>query len=81
MIKRLMNLIFEPRIVVSSIKVAIVVGLILNMINQWQPIIELDFEHISIFKLILTFCVPYLVSTYSAIATKISNKKLSTIKK
>jgi hypothetical protein len=65
--------IFDRRIVITSLKVALVVGTILNLINQWQSIIEFDYEHISIPKMMLTFCVPYLVSTYSAVVTKISN--------
>ncbi|MDD4991166.1 MAG: nitrate/nitrite transporter NrtS [Paludibacter sp.] len=58
---------FEKQIVLTALKVAIVVGTILNLINQWNSIIGLDFERISIFKMLLTYCVPYLVSTYSAV--------------
>lgn len=61
----------EKQIVLTALKVAIVVGTILNLINQWNPIIGLDFERISVFKLLLTYCVPYLVSTYSAVKVKL----------
>lgn len=61
----------QKDVVVSSFKVAIVVGVILNLINQFQPIVSLHFNEINYFKLILTFCVPYLVSTYASVVTSL----------
>ncbi|GEM_PF-1383570 len=43
----------------SSIKLAIIVGTFLNLINQYPPLIALDFEKISFGKLILTYFVPF----------------------
>jgi hypothetical protein len=48
-----------------SLAIAIVVGTILNLINQGDVLIqggEIDFV-----KLGLTYCVPYLVSTYGSV--------------
>ena len=51
-------------------KIAIVVGIILNLINQGEYIIHFDFENINYYKLGLTFMVPFCVSTYTAITMK-----------
>lgn len=51
--------------ILGSIKVSLIVGLVLNVINQGQKIIELDFAHIDLARFLLTYLVPYLVSTYS----------------
>ena len=49
-----------------SLKVAIVVGTVLNLINQGDAIF--GSARLSWFKLVLTYVVPYLVSTYGAVA-------------
>jgi len=54
----------------SAIKVSLVVGILLNFINQGVEICTLDVEHINWWKLGLTFTVPFIVSIYSAIQTK-----------
>lgn len=51
-------------IVVAAVKVALVVGTILNMINQGGRV--LDGMPLSWFHVVLNYLVPYCVSTYSA---------------
>jgi len=46
------------------------VGSFLNMINQGDKIILLDYETINYFKLTLTYVVPFIVSSYTAISIK-----------
>ncbi|MEZ5009129.1 MAG: nitrate/nitrite transporter NrtS [Chitinophagales bacterium] len=65
---------FQKAIVMDSLKVALVVGVILNLINQWTAIIELQWNTINYLKLTLTFCVPYLVSTYASVKTELRNR-------
>lgn len=57
------QLIFEPSLVTRSLKTALVVGLILNIINQWNGIF--GSAPIVWSSLLLTFLVPYCVSTFS----------------
>ncbi|MCK0069620.1 nitrate/nitrite transporter NrtS [Kordiimonas laminariae] len=55
--------VFEKKTVKRALKVALVVGTILVTINQWQALtgdVPLD-----IIKVILTYIVPYCVSSYS----------------
>ena len=49
-----------------AVKVAIVVGPILTVINQHDVILEGDFDFQFFYKLVLTFLVPYCVSAYSS---------------
>lgn len=53
----------------KHIKVALFVGTALNLINQFESIIHFN---IDISKAIITYCVPFLVSVYSA--AKFSSK-------
>ncbi len=53
-----------------SLIVALVVGSLLNLINQGDAI--LGAAPLNWLKLGLTYCVPYLVCTYGAVAAKTS---------
>ncbi|MBI3706524.1 MAG: nitrate/nitrite transporter NrtS [Proteobacteria bacterium] len=53
-----------------SFAVAVVVGLILNLINQGDVL--LNGEAIDWWKFGLTFCVPYLVCTYGAVSYRMN---------
>ena len=57
---------FEREIVVRSLKVALIVGTVLNLINQGDAMMAE--EQINIFKCLLTYAVPYCVATYGAVA-------------
>ena len=60
-----------PQLVKRSVKTAILVGSILNLINQGSAI--WGEEEINWINLLLTFLVPYCVSTYSGAMTAITN--------
>lgn len=47
-------------------KLALVVGTLLVLINQWEALF--GDEHIDWIKFGLTYCVPYLVSTYTSVS-------------
>jgi hypothetical protein len=49
-----------------SFWVALVVGTILNLINQGDALVA--GRHLAVVKLVLTYLVPYLVSTYGAVS-------------
>lgn len=62
---------FERPTFINSIKIAIVVGLILNFINQGDKLLLMDFMNVNWFKFGLTFLVPFSVSSYSAGTAKL----------
>ena len=70
MSSKIINIALEKDIVISSLKVALVVGCLLNIINQGDVLFHLNFQNVSWFKLGLTFVVPYMVSTYASVRVK-----------
>jgi len=52
-----------------SLFVALVVGTVLNVINQGDAF--LGYASINWLKVILTYCVPYLVCTYGAVTVQL----------
>ncbi len=68
--KLIFHIICNKHIFYKALKIAFVVGIILNLINQGEYLIHLDFENINFFKVGLTFLVPFCVSTYTAISMK-----------
>ena len=55
---------FRPPILTRSLMVALVVGTVLNLINQGNHI--LDGAPLHLGKLALTYCVPFCVASYGA---------------
>jgi len=60
----------------TAFKVALVVGTVLNLINQFQFPFSLDIQNISFGKLTLNYFVPFIVSLYSASAAEKRNGKI-----
>lgn len=59
---------FSEGIPRRSLFVALVVGTILNLINQGDAL--LGAEPVSWLKVLLTYCVPYAVCTYGAVTAR-----------
>ena len=56
-----------PRVRDRAVRVALVVGLILFVINQLDVVLRGATDAVVLSKIALTFLVPYSVSTYSAL--------------
>ena len=56
----------RPGVVRRSALVALIVGLVLNLINQGDAL--LGGGPLNWWKIFLTFCVPYCVATYGAVS-------------
>ena len=67
--------IFERGIVRRSLVIAVVVGTILNFINQGDALVAGG--PVVAWKLALTYCVPYCVSTYGAVTAHLDMRKRS----
>jgi len=61
---KLISAALSRRIVINALKIALVVGSILNLINQGGRLLHID--TISWFHFLLNFFVPYCVASYSA---------------
>ena len=58
-----------------AIRVALLVGIILNLINNPQLFLDFSVSELSTSRVLLTFLVPFFVSTYSSV---LSNRNLKT---
>jgi hypothetical protein len=65
-------------VVTRAIKVAIIVGTILAFINHGHNILSMSLTGQDWFKVILTYLVPYSVSTWSAVGAIKANSSSST---
>jgi len=63
---------FNNAVLSRALRVAIIVGVILNAINQGDKFLILALEQVNWVKFLLTFIVPYLVSTYSSALSKMN---------
>ncbi len=58
-----------------SLYVALVVGTVLNLINQGDAL--LGTASINWWKLVLTYCVPYMVCTYGAVSYQLKKANVT----
>lgn len=67
------NLVWSPRVVGNALRVSLVVGCVLNLINQgpvWWQGGTLSWPHV-----LLNFVVPYCVSSYSAAKNELQRQR------
>lgn len=57
----------SPGVVKRAARVAVVVGLVLAMINHGDRIVSGTVDFGTLWRILLTFLVPYSVSTYSSV--------------
>ncbi|WP_366513985.1 nitrate/nitrite transporter NrtS [Planktotalea sp.] len=57
----------QPSVVKRATKIAIFVGIVLATINHGDAIMSGTLSGTGIIKILVTFCVPYCVSTYSSV--------------
>ncbi|MBI9069090.1 MAG: nitrate/nitrite transporter NrtS [Salinivirgaceae bacterium] len=72
LVKLFFKLAIDSKVVNRSKNVALIVGIVLNAINQWEALFTLNLSGIDWVKFLLTFMVPYLVSTYSSVMAKLT---------
>jgi len=66
-----------PGVPRRSLMAAIVVGTILNLINQGDALFS--GRHIDLLKMALTYIVPYCVATYGAVAFRLGSMRGETM--
>lgn len=69
---------FSDGVPKRSARVALVVGVLLNVINQGDAL--LGHGHVNLVKLVLTFVVPYCVATYGAVTYRLSLERSRALK-
>ena len=69
-LRRALHYCFADGVLFRSVCVALVVGTILNLINQGDAVFGA--KPINWIKIVLTYLVPYVVSTYGAVSYRMS---------
>lgn len=59
---------FREDVVRRSLRVATMVGTILAIINYWDRVVPYSLDTNAWVKIIMTYCVPYCVSTYASVS-------------
>jgi len=72
---RLLRLMLTARILFSAAKVSLVVGTLLNAINQWEYIVA--GQGVMIGHLLMNYLVPFCVSAYSGAKALESQTKIA----
>ena len=60
---------------VDSLKVSLVVGTLLCVINQWDAISEFCFERGMLLSVVLNYVIPFAVASYSKFQVHGQNEK------
>lgn len=68
------SILCDQELIIKSLKIALVVGTLLNIINQGDTLFALDFGNIDYIKTLLTYMVPFMVSSYTAVSMKMKFK-------
>ncbi|MBU3002951.1 nitrate/nitrite transporter NrtS [Paraglaciecola arctica] len=66
-------IVFRQDILIRSTKIALVVGTVLAMLNHGDKIIDHQLTLIDIYKMLVTYLVPFCVSTYSSVQNELSH--------
>ena len=72
--KRWISLAMRRDIVLNSLKVCLVVGTVLVLINYFDRLFSGELAGIDYFKMLLMYCVPYCVSTYGAVSVSLKDE-------
>ena len=72
--KRWISLAARRDIALNSLKVCLVVGTILVLINYFDRLFGGGLAGIDYFKMLLMYCVPYCVSTYGSVSVIVKDK-------
>jgi len=70
-----LDLATRGKVVKRSLKVASIVGTILVMINQLDVFLAGEMAMGNYIQILLTYCVPYCVSTYASVDTMLNLEK------
>lgn len=72
---------FSRKVVLSAVKMSLLVGTLLAFINHSEAFMTLNLSMDKVLKVLLTYLVPYCVSTYSAVKAIQDNERSLLTKK
>ena len=72
------DLALTSQVIVPALKISLVVGTVLALINHGSAIFRMELDAERLLQIVLTYIVPYCVSTYSAIKAIQNHDKTQT---
>jgi len=72
-IRNIVDTAFSANIIKRSLLISAIVGSVLVIINHGDVIMTGSIDTKQMTKILLTYCVPYLVSTYSAVSVTLEH--------
>lgn len=66
----------RPDILKRSYKIAILVGTVLAILNHGDKLLALHLSYLDIGKILITYAVPFCVSTYSSVQNELDQSIL-----
>jgi hypothetical protein len=64
---KFLNLALSGQVVRTALRITFIVGTVLALINHGAAIVELSLSSKNVLQILLTYMVPYCVSTYSSV--------------
>lgn len=72
-----LEIILRRDVIRRSSRVALLVGTVLVLINHGDALITARLTTIDIVKIIMTYCIPYCISTYASVLAVMEERKSS----
>lgn len=72
---RVVTTILDPASLLVAAKMGLVVGTLLNCINQGECLVNMEFDKLQVGKFLITYTVPFFVSLYTSTIFKLRNSK------
>ncbi|WP_375276438.1 nitrate/nitrite transporter NrtS [Alteromonas australica] len=64
---------FRASVVTRGIKIALIVGSVLALLNHGDKIFSATLSQSDLYRILVTYLVPYCVSTYSAVRNELTH--------
>ena len=68
---KVIQAITDPSSLLVAAKMGLIVGTILNCINQGECLVNMEFEKLEVGKFLITYTVPFFVSLYTSTIIKL----------
>lgn len=68
---RVIAALLDPASLLVAAKMGLVVGTLLNCINQGECMVNMEFEKLQVGKFLITYTVPFFVSLYTSTIIKL----------
>ena len=72
---RVIAALLDPSSLLVAAKMGLIVGTLLNCINQGECLVNMEFDKLQMGKFLITYTVPFFVSLYTSTIIKLRNSQ------